>query len=188
MLPFDLKPGTWHQVRTVVTGSTPRTVQTYVDGQLLLTFQDAFPPLPALGISLSQGSIGFGNAQGAEALFRDLSVTAAGGQTLYASTLTGPSVLDDFAAGTNAVPSILDGAKRDRYPYTGDLAQSGLTVYCSNGASDYVKGSLQLLGAYQDSNGQVPGSLPPRPDRGRQPSQERLLLFLKLLGLLRDRP
>jgi alpha-L-rhamnosidase len=84
------------------------------------------------------------------------------GQTLYASTLTDPSVLDDFAAGTNVVPSILDRAKRDRYPYTGDLAQSGLTVYCSNGASDYVKGSLQLLGGYQDSNGQVPGSLPPQ--------------------------
>jgi alpha-L-rhamnosidase len=60
------------------------------------------------------------------------------------------------------VPSILDGGKRDRYPYTGDLAQSGLTVYYSNGASDYVKGSLRLLGGYQDSSGQVPGSLPPQ--------------------------
>ena len=73
----------------------------------------------------STGSVGLGNGSGAEALFRNLSVKDAGGQALYASTLTTYSVLDEFSMGTNAVASIIDGAKRDRYCWSGDVSVAG---------------------------------------------------------------
>jgi len=72
----------------------------------------------------STGSVGLGNGSGAEALFRNLSVKDAGGQA-YASTLTTDSVLDEFSMGTNAVASIIDGAKRDRYCWSGDVSVAG---------------------------------------------------------------
>jgi alpha-L-rhamnosidase len=89
----DLKPSTWHAVKTVVTGTV---LSAYLDGQLALRFD-----VQAVAPSAVQplGSVGFGNFHGAEALFRNLSVTAAGGQTLYASTLTDPSV------GTSSRPA-----------------------------------------------------------------------------------
>ena len=87
-------------------------------------------------------------------------MTTPDSQTLYASRLTDPAVLDDFAIGTNRFPVILDGAKRDRLLFSGDLSIAGRTVYYTSGASEYVKGSLRLFGSYQLPNGQVFGDLP----------------------------
>jgi len=47
---------------------------------------------------------------------------------------------------------VMDGAKRDRYVWSVDLAVSAPTIYCTSGASDVVSGSLRLR-----SSGQVPG-------------------------------
>ena len=44
---------------------------------------------------------------------------------MYASTLTTDTVLDEFSMGTNAVASIIDGAKRDRYCWSGDVSVAG---------------------------------------------------------------
>ncbi|MCA8030965.1 alpha-L-rhamnosidase C-terminal domain-containing protein [Burkholderia cepacia] len=145
-LPFELKRGTWHHVKTVA-GSA---VQVYVDDRLVL---DA--PIP------SPGSFGFAGYDGSEGLFRNLKITGAGG-TLLDAKLTDPAVLDAFAAGTNRFAAILDGAKRDRYVWSGDLAVSAPTIYYSTGATDAVAGSLGLAAAYQRSNGMFPGDLPPQ--------------------------
>ena len=64
--------------------------------------------------------------------------------------------------GTTSVPSILDGAKRDRAIWAGDMNVEGPTVYYSTGQSAYLKGALQLLGSYQLSSGFVTGDLPPQ--------------------------
>jgi alpha-L-rhamnosidase len=106
--------------------------------------------------------VGFANEQGAEGQFRNLVVSDTGGQALYASALTGPSVLDEFTANSNSLRTILDGPKRDRYVWSGDLAVSGPTVYYSNGASEYLKGCLRLFGSFPLSSGRVFGTLPPQ--------------------------
>lgn len=160
-LGIDIKPGTWHSVKTVVSGET---VDAYLDGQLVLSFNVTDP-----SDQNSTGSVGLGNGSGAEALFRNLSVQAAGGQTLYASTLTTDSVLDEFSMGTNAVASIIDGAKRDRYCWSGDLAVAGPLVYYTNDASQFVKGSLELFGSFHRSNpnmGEVSTTLAPQLEPG----------------------
>jgi alpha-L-rhamnosidase len=155
-LGIDIKPGSWHRVQVVVAGNQ---INVSVDGHLLLSVNIA-----GLGgfFGVTSGSVGFANEEGAEGRFRNLSVTDSGGGVLYASALTDPSVLNDFTANTNHLPTILDGPKRDRYVWSGDLAVSGPTVYYSNGASEYVQGSLQLNGSYQLPNGRLFGALPPQ--------------------------
>jgi alpha-L-rhamnosidase len=156
-LGIDIKPGTWHTVKTVVSGET---VNAYLDGQLVLSFNVTNPK-----DQNSTGSVGLGNGSGAEALFRNLSVQASGGKTLYASTLTTDSVLDEFSMGTNAVASIIDGAKRDRYCWSGDIAVAGPLVYYTNAASEFIKGNMGLFGSFHRSNpnqGEVSTTLAPQ--------------------------
>jgi hypothetical protein len=157
-LGIDIKPGTWHTVKAVVSGET---VNTYLDGQLVLSFNVTEPKEQN-----STGSVGLGNGSGAEALFRNLSVQAAGGQTLYTSTLVTNTVLDEFSTGTNAVASVIDGAKRDRYCWSGDLAVAGPLIYYTNAHSEFIKGMLGLLGSFHRSNpnnkGEVSTTLAPQ--------------------------
>ena len=58
---------------------------------------------------------------------------------------------------------ILDGAKRDRRPWSGDLDLQGKTMFSSLGfgakGSDYIKGSIQLFGASQAANGSIFGHI-----------------------------
>ena len=48
------------------------------------------------------------------------------------------------------VPEVLDGAKRDRAVWAGDLGQAGPTLYYAFGSagSPYIRGSLQVLGQH----------------------------------------
>jgi alpha-L-rhamnosidase len=153
-LGIDIKPGTWYTVKTVVSG---QTVNAYLDDKLVLSFNVTDPKEQS-----SVGSLGLGNGSGAEALFRNLSVRSAGGQTLYASTLATESVLDEFSMGTNRVPSIIDGAKRDRYIWSGDIAPAGPLVYYTNAASEFIKGTMELFGSFHRPNGEVSTTLAPQ--------------------------
>ena len=127
-------------------------IDVYVNDQLILSVT------PISG----GGSIGFAGYDDTEGLFRKLLVTDANGGTLLQSSLTDPSILDAFTAGTNRLSSIVDGPKRDRLSWSGDLAVSAPTIYYTNNAIDTVAGSLKLFGSFQRSNGRVPGNLPPQ--------------------------
>jgi alpha-L-rhamnosidase len=154
MLP-DIKPGSWHRIRNEVTG---HTVNIFLDGALVLTVN-----LPDSGgnpfMSLAAGGVGFGDQQGAEALFRNLLVN---GNVLYQSSLADRSILDQFAAGTNVLPSIMDGAKRDRLDFMGDIEISGLTLLYSTFAREYLAGSIELFSDFQRPEGRIPTSVPPQ--------------------------
>ena len=58
---------------------------------------------------------------------------------------------------------ILDGAKRDRRPWSGDLSVEGRNAFDSIGfgakGSDYIKGTIQEFGAAPGSNGSVGGQI-----------------------------
>ena len=154
----DIKPGSWHNVRNVLSGNI---IEVYIDNQLVLTLNIA-GVLAYFGAPLASGTVAFGNEQGAEGLFRNLVVTDPSQNVLYQSTLTDPSILDQFAAGTNILPSIMDGAKRDRKDFTGDIGISGLTLLYSTFAREYLAGSIELFSSFQASNGGIASSLPPQ--------------------------
>jgi alpha-L-rhamnosidase len=150
-LPFDLKPGSWHTVTTTASGNTMIVA---VDHQTIAT---------ASSTSYPTGTVGLREFNGEEADFRNLSVVAASGGTLYSNPLSSTSALADFTVpGTNALPSILDGATRDRAIWSGDMNIEGPTTYYSTGDSAYLKGALQILGSYQLSSGFVAGDEPPQ--------------------------
>jgi alpha-L-rhamnosidase len=153
-LPFDLKPGVWHAVKTVASASK---ISVFVDDQPITSFD-----VPVTGFSsASAGSFGFQNANGADGLFRNLSIVSSSGETLYASGLTDSSVLDVFAAGTSRLPTIIDGAKRDRLCFTGDLALAAPSLYYSNNAVEYVAGSLEMFASIYRPDGEVCNVLSP---------------------------
>jgi alpha-L-rhamnosidase len=154
----DLAPGTWHTVATTVSGTS---ITVSLDGTQVASLNSS--SFPSGDPAFASGSVGFREDGTEEADFRNLSVTSSAGATLYSSPLDSASDLAAFGVpGTNSVASILDGAKRDRAIWAGDMNVEGPSVYYSTGQSQYLKGSLQLLGSYQLSSGFVTGDLPPQ--------------------------
>jgi len=150
-LPSAVATGTWHAVGQVVSGAR---VTTSIDGVPVSDFTDS---------AYATGSFGIREYTGEEAGFADLSVTASNGSTLYRNSLTKASAVQDFSVpGQNTVPLILDGAKRDRAVWSGDLAVEGPTLFYSTNTSEYIRGSLELLGSYAGRNGYVSGDMPPQ--------------------------
>jgi alpha-L-rhamnosidase len=157
-LPAALTTGTWHTVSTTVTG-TAMTVS--LDGARIASLNSS--SFPAGTSTFAGGSVGFRESGTEQANFRNLTVVNGSGTELYSNPLSTAASLKDFAVpGVNTLPSIVDGARRDRAIWSGDLDVEGPTVYYSTGKSEYLKGSLQLLGSYQLSSGFVTGALPPQ--------------------------
>ena len=74
-------------------------------------------------------------------------------------------MLSDFTVpGTNEYASMIDGAKRDRAIWSGDMNVEIPSIAYSTDNAAYAKGALQLLGSYQLTSGFVTGDLPPQDD------------------------
>jgi alpha-L-rhamnosidase len=153
-LPFDVTPGTSYDISTTVAGTT---VTTSIDGQQVASFNTA-SGLPSGASQYNSGTVGFREDTGEEASFSGLSVTSSSGTVLYSNPLSTSSDLSGFAVpGDNTLPLILDGAKRDRAVWEGDISVSGPTLLYSSDATSYLKNSLLLLGSYQLQSGFVEG-------------------------------
>ena len=67
------------------------------------------------------------------------------------------------ALPNQTIPVVLDGAKRDRRPWAGDLDLQGRTAFDSIGfgpkGSDFIKGSLHAFGGTQAANGSIFGHI-----------------------------
>src|SRR3954452_19207224 len=67
------------------------------------------------------------------------------------------------AIHNQTIPVILDGAKRDRRPWIGDLLVQGRTAFNSLGFGakglDYIKSTIAAFGATQAADGSVFGNI-----------------------------
>ena len=150
-LPSALVSGTWHTVSTTVSGST---ITVLLDGVQLTSLRNS---------AVSAGTVGFREYTGESAEFKNLTVTNSSGATLYSNALSTTAELNDFSVpGMNQYASIVDGAKRDRAIWVGDMNVETASVFDSTADAAYIKGSLQALGSYQLSSGFVTGDLPPQ--------------------------
>ncbi len=157
-LPSALAAGTWHTVATTVSGTS---ITVSLDNQQITSLNSA--SFPSGTTAYPTGTIGFREYTGEEAYNRNLTVVSSSGTTLYSNTLSTAANLADFTApGVNALPSIVDGAKRDRAIWIGDMNVEGPTDYYSYDNAAYIKDSLALLGSYRLSSGFVTGALPPQ--------------------------
>ncbi len=157
-LSTSLQPSTWHTVSTTVSGTA---ITVSLDQTQIASINSS--SFPSGTTAYSTGTVGFREYSGEEADFKDLSVVSSSGASLYSNSLNTASSLSAFTVpGTNTIASILDGAKRDRAIWSGDLDVEGPTTYYSTDDTAYLKGAIQMLGTYQLSSGFVTGDLPPQ--------------------------
>jgi alpha-L-rhamnosidase len=165
-----ISAGTWYRIQTAVSSTE---IMTSIDGHEVSRFNT--DSLPAGAPVYRSGSVGF-LFPGTEANIKDLDITTPTGVTLFANTLSRSTVLADFT-GTDLVtpdplPIILDGAKRDREDWSGDLGVSAPVDFYTTDADAYVLESLRLLGSYQAADGESAGQVSPTSALGTFPDGE----------------
>ncbi|KAH7182409.1 Six-hairpin glycosidase-like protein [Fusarium flagelliforme] len=99
------------------------------------------------------GAFGLGTPLGHSAYYRNLRATTLGGDELYSSSLTDRTFLDDFLMGNNPLDTIVDGSRRDRIAYAGDLDIAISSTFASTYGKSFVAGSLDLVGSFQTTAG-----------------------------------
>ncbi len=73
-------------------------------------------------------------------------------------------------AASHRLALIMDGAKRDRKVWAGDLSVEGPNVMYSTGAGAYFRDSLTLLASYQNRTGEEAGRMDPDAPLGAFPA------------------
>lgn len=132
-----LAMGDWHKVKAVVDVTD---ISVSIDGVEILKFTQT---------ASFYGSFGLGAALGQSAKFRNLNVTTLNGTPVYSSALTDDTFLPDFLMGTNPLNTTVDGSKRDRIAYTGDLDVAVGATMASTYGTEYIRGTLDLFASYQ---------------------------------------
>ena len=93
--------------------------------------------------------------------------------TLFSNRLARATALSDFTGPSvrsgDLLPVIMDGAKRDRVVWSGDLGVEGPNVFYTTAADDFLKDSLKLLDSYQSANGEAGAQAPPDSPLGTFP-------------------
>ena len=167
VLPRSVTAGRWHHVTTVASGPH---ITTSIDGRQVAAFDTS--SLPSGTSAYGSGTVGF-VTMGSTALFRDLDVTGPGGVSLYANHLSRSSALADFpgpqVTAPDPLPVIMDGARRDRVVWSGDLGVEVPNVFYTTGAASFVRGSLQLLASYQVADGESGTNVNPTAPLGTSP-------------------
>lgn len=136
VLPSSVKLNEWHMIHSSVNISQ---ISVEINRMTLLNFSQT---------SSFFGSFGLGASLGHSALFANVSLTAYG-QQMYSSSLNDAAALQDFLLGTNPMPVSVDGSRRDRIAYAGDLDMSTDTAFASTYGYEYINGSIELLGSFQ---------------------------------------
>ncbi|GKT45850.1 uncharacterized protein ColSpa_06031 [Colletotrichum spaethianum] len=150
----------WISVTTITSGN--RITVTLNDWEIATIMDVQVRPLLG-GSGINTGSIAFGGPEGWLSLYRNLLVKDASGNVLYENDLLSGNknrTLADFQVGTNTVACMIDGAKRDRATFGGDLFVSGRGVAYSGLDMEAVSGSIELLVSHQTSEGYL-GNLCP---------------------------
>ncbi len=168
VLPEGFNVDRWHHIVTVVSGAT---ITTSIDGRRVAAFNlSSLPPATSV---YPTGTVGFATI-GATAMFRDLDVTGPSGSTLYANSLSRPAALADFhgpdVTAPDVLPAIVDGAKRDRVVWSGDLGTEAPTIFLSTDNTAYVRGSLRILASNQVADGETGTNVDPTAPLGTFPA------------------
>jgi alpha-L-rhamnosidase len=150
----------WLSVKTVAEGAH---VWVYINDVEVATVSD-LNLHPLLGGSANNtGSVAFGGPSGWTSTYRDLTVTDLHATMLYSNSflpIDEQRTFADFAVGTNTLPCMIDGAKRDRAVFGGDLHISGRAAAFSSANLEAVRGSIKLSTSHQTKDGYL-GNLCP---------------------------
>lgn len=152
-MPSDLDLSDWLSVSTIASG---KSVTVTIGNHNVLEINDIqITPLLSAPSS-NTGSIAFGGPEGWVSTYQSLLVTDLDGRILYENGMLErhkEATFADFQVGTNPFSCTIDGAKRDRACFGGDVFVMGRSLAYSTGDLDAWKGSIQLLTSHQEKNG-----------------------------------
>ncbi|GCB22969.1 hypothetical protein AAWM_05854 [Aspergillus awamori] len=134
VLPFPVTLNNWHTVESTVNLTQ---ISVMIDGAPVFNFTQN---------SAFYGSFGLGASFQQAAVFTNVSLTVSGTQ-MYSSSLSDESALQDFLVGTNPLPVSVDGSRRDRIAYGGDLDITTSSSFASTYGREYINGTITLLGS-----------------------------------------
>jgi hypothetical protein len=129
--------GEWHNVKAVVNFTV---ISISIDSVEILKFTQT---------ASFYGSFGLGAALGQSAVFKNLKAASLTGTPIYSSSLKNTTFQSDFLMGTNPLSTTVDGSKRDRIAYTGDLDVAVGATMASTYGTEYIRGTLDLFASYQ---------------------------------------
>jgi hypothetical protein len=132
----SLSYGAWH---TVTADVNMTDISVFINGSQVLKFSQT---------SSFLGTFDLGASFGQAVFYENVSLTT-GGQEIYRSSFTNKSAVKDFLTGTNPLSVSVDGSRRDRIAYDGDLETASLSVLASTNGREYINGSLNILGSFQ---------------------------------------
>ncbi|KAI1337209.1 Six-hairpin glycosidase-like protein [Xylariaceae sp. FL0016] len=140
-LPTNITLGSWHSVEATA-AVTDVTVS--IDGLELLSFTQT---------SSFYGSAGLGASYGHAAIFRNFNLNSSDGSYSYSASFLDDTFWDDFLMGQNPNNTVVDGSRRDRIAYTGDLDIALGSAFASTDGGPFVEGAIDLLGSFQATPG-----------------------------------
>ncbi|KAI4906359.1 hypothetical protein J4E90_010578 [Alternaria incomplexa] len=147
-----IKENTWYRVRTSIEETGYRVS---VNGTEI-AFVPLPPPAPPGNFgtpSRYQGTWGFGGMQDQIAYYKDVTVTAGNGTTIYRNPLTSEDTLAEYQVAPLEHSVCLDGAKRDRLVWTGDFYHTVRVVAASSARFDYLLGTIIYALSFQLDDG-----------------------------------
>lgn len=137
ILPANITIGNWHNVKANI---SPAKISVYIDTNLVLDFSQTYSFF---------GSSGLGAALGQSAMFQNFTLVSAAVGYEYSAQLTDSSFLPDFLMGDNPLSTAVDGSKRDRISYAGDLDVAVGSTMVSTYGVEFIEGTIALLGSAQ---------------------------------------
>lgn len=171
-IPHHIDLDSWMQVVTTAQGAT---VDVELNGQSIASLKDLNIHPILYGSGNNTGFVAFGGPAHYTATYRSLVVKELDGRILYENDLLPASkarTMADFAVGTNELACTIDGAKRDRACFAGDLFVMGRSIFYSTGVLEAVLGSIKLLSSHQTAEGYMGNLCPiqaPAHSEGQEP-------------------
>lgn len=152
-LPLSLDVSDW--IRIVTVCHRDKVTVVVQDHEVVVLDGVTVEPLLG-GASGNTGSVAFGGPAEWIATYRNLMVTSTDGSVYYRNDFAEKDAVRtyaDFQVGTNQLSCLIDGAKRDRACFGGDVFVTGRSLAYSTGDFDTWSGSLQLLMSHQTGDG-----------------------------------
>ncbi|KAG7148777.1 hypothetical protein HYQ46_002347 [Verticillium longisporum] len=173
-LPADMDLSGWLAVRTTVKEGTVTIV---IENKQVAEIKDVQIRGMLSGGKINTGSVAFGGPEGWLSMYRNLTVSDLDGEKLYQNSMQAPeaaAVFADFQVGTNPLACTVDGAKRDRACFGGDVFVMGRSLAYSTADFEAWRGSIRLLVSHQTAEGYLgnlcPIQTPEHRDEGPPPS------------------
>ena len=158
-VPFPVQEKVWYRVKTVISEGKYLAVSisgTQIFNATLGSYYIGGSAIP------TGGSFGFGGWQDQSGTVKNVSVYDTVNNTrLYSNPLTGSAqVVAEYGVHENYASVCLDGPKRDRLIWLGDLYHTSRIVGSSTSRYDLIKGTLASVLSWQTPEGLLPYDAP----------------------------